>query len=363
MVLLHVLHVLSAKHRWKLAVAHFNHGLRGRAADADERFVARAAAGLGLKFKSEKADVRAFARQKKLSVEMGARHLRHDFLARAARSMRVPNIALAHHGDDQVELFFLRLMRGAGTQGLGGMDFSGVSPADQRIRLIRPFLREPKSELAKFAREQNVAFREDATNQSTDILRNRVRLKVLPLLRRQFHSQFDALVLRSMELLRDEGEFVMLEALRFLEKAQTENAFAELHTALQRRIIQVGLLKNGIAPQFEHIEALRTKDGEWASLAPKLFCRRDSHGGRTAWARARPIRHPLFAGLQCVQIEALRTKDGEWASLAPKLFYRRENLGGRTAWARARPVRHPLFAGLQCVQIAAQCRFSVTQTG
>lgn len=258
MVLLRVLHELSTKHRWKLAVAHFNHGLRGRAADADEQFVARSAARLGLEFKSGKMDVKAVARRKKISVEMAARNSRHEFLARTALSMGASKVVLAHHGDDQVELFFLRLMRGAGTQGLGGMEPNVASPADPRIKLIRPFLREPKSELAKFARKQKLAFREDETNRSTDILRNRVRHKLLPILRRQFHTQFDVLVLRSMELLRAEAEFVTLEALQFLERPQSSRSFAELHTALQRRVIQIGLLKNGIAPQFEHIEALRS---------------------------------------------------------------------------------------------------------
>jgi tRNA(Ile)-lysidine synthase len=81
-----------------------------------------------------------------------------------------------------------------------------------------------------------------------------------------------------MELLRDEGEFVTHEALRFLEKPQPQAAFAELHTALQRRVIQIGLLKSGIAPQFEHVEALRTKEGDWVSVGPRLFCRRSRDG-------------------------------------------------------------------------------------
>ena len=120
MVLLHVLHELAPLHQWSLTVAHFNHQLRGRAAEADLRFVQRAAQKLGLPFESATANVQQFATAQKLSVEMAARKLRHEFLARTARAVGAKQIALAHHADDQTELFFLRLLRGAGSGGLGG---------------------------------------------------------------------------------------------------------------------------------------------------------------------------------------------------------------------------------------------------
>src|ERR1043165_3529430 len=107
MVLLHILRNLSKKHRWKLAVAHFNHKLRGRSSDGDERFVQAKAKKLRLKFVSETANVRQFAKQSGLSIEMAARKLRHDFFARAAAQLKAPAIALAHHADDQIETFFL----------------------------------------------------------------------------------------------------------------------------------------------------------------------------------------------------------------------------------------------------------------
>ena len=114
MVLLNVLRGLSADHDWKLTVAHFNHQLRGAASDADERAVRQAARRLKLPFVDGRGHVRDFARNNRLSVEMAARKLRHDFLAGAAVKLKIPTIALAHHADDQVESFFLRLLRGAG---------------------------------------------------------------------------------------------------------------------------------------------------------------------------------------------------------------------------------------------------------
>lgn len=278
MVLMHLLHVLAGKLGWKLVIAHFNHQLRGKAADADERFVARAAKKLGLRFESARADVKQFAREQKLSLEMAARQLRHEYLARTSLALGIRKVVLAHHADDQVELFFLRLFRGAGSQGLGGMEWTARSPASSKVRLARPLLGETKAELAAFAREHKISFREDATNRSTEVLRNRIRRKLLPMLRREFHPEIDHAVLRSMELLREERDWVTLGALQYLETSTLARPFSELHVALQRRIVQIGLLRNGIAPRFDLIEALRAEPVRWVSLEPRLLCRRTTRG-------------------------------------------------------------------------------------
>ena len=139
-VLLHTLHSLAPQSAWKISVAHFNHQLRGRASDADEKLVRATAKKLRLKFFGGGAAVKAFAAQSKLSVEMAARKLRHEFLAKVAREQEISTIALAHHADDQVELFFLRLLRGAGGEGLAGMKWKSPSPADKKITLVRPLL-------------------------------------------------------------------------------------------------------------------------------------------------------------------------------------------------------------------------------
>ena len=154
MVLLHVLHSLAPKNHWHICVAHFNHRLRGRASDADERLVLKTARSLKLRVVVENADVKTFATKSKLSLEMAARKLRHEFLARVARKHRIKRIALAHHADDQVELFFLRLLRGAGGEGLAGMKWRSPSPANKTISLVRPLLRFSKSDLAEFARDK-----------------------------------------------------------------------------------------------------------------------------------------------------------------------------------------------------------------
>ncbi|HVV73787.1 MAG TPA: tRNA lysidine(34) synthetase TilS, partial [Verrucomicrobiae bacterium] len=200
MVLLRLLADLSAPHRWKLTVAHFNHGLRGRQSDADERLVVRTASRFGLPLRTDRGDVRAFARTRKVSLEMGARHLRHSFLALAARESGAGVIALAHHADDQLELFFLRLLRGTGSDGLRAMGWISHSPADPSVKLIRPLLGHTKAALHEFARLQKVKFREDATNASLDFQRNRIRHELLPLLRRKYQPALQAVIARIVDI-------------------------------------------------------------------------------------------------------------------------------------------------------------------
>ena len=150
MVLLHALHALAPLKRWQLRVAHFNHQLRGRASDADEKLVLRAAAKLKLPVVVGRADVKAAAREKRLSIEMAARRLRHEFLSQAARRQGIATIALAHHADDQVELFFLRLLRGTGGEGVAGMKWHSPSFVDKKIALVRPLLDCSKEALLEF---------------------------------------------------------------------------------------------------------------------------------------------------------------------------------------------------------------------
>jgi tRNA(Ile)-lysidine synthase len=275
MVLLHVLHGLAARHRWRLVVAHFNHQLRGRSSDADERLVRQTARRHKLRCVVGRADVKAHARAHKLSLEMAARELRHQFLARTARARGIRTIALAHHADDQVELFFLRLLRGAGSEGLAGMKWRSPSPADPQIALVRPLLDQPKQALAGFADQARIPFRTDASNAALDIQRNRVRHELLPWLRAKYQPALDRLILRQMELLGAEADFLERLAAAW-RRAKSRAAFNALPVALQRRVLQFELLSLGVVPEFDLIESLR--EGESVTVGPSLQLRRDTQG-------------------------------------------------------------------------------------
>jgi tRNA(Ile)-lysidine synthase len=287
MVLLHALEKLSSRHKWKIVVAHFNHQLRGRASDADEKLVRKTAVEMKLPFAVERADVKKFAAQSKLSIEMAARKLRHEFFARVARRQKIKTIALAHHADDQVELFFLRLLRGAGGEGLRGMKWQSPSPAGKTISLVRPLLDFSKAELAEFARENKIHFRDDATNFSSDFLRNRIRNELLPLLRKDYQPSLNKTVLRVMEIVGAESDFVRSSSKRQfaqnknqsrLTSAATKRNFEGLPVAIQRRILQSQLKELEVSPDFELIESLRQSANQFVSASSKTSVSRDADG-------------------------------------------------------------------------------------
>ena len=299
MVLLHVLHQLARRNDWRLSVAHLNHLLRGRSSDADERLVCRTAEKLQLPIIIERADVRAFARAHKLSVEMAARKLRHDFLARAAAQRQIPSITLAHHADDQLELFFLRLLRGSGGAGLAGMKWRSPSPSNPKIDLVRPLLDQSKSALHAYASERKIRFREDASNAWLDIKRNRIRHELLPLLRKHYQPALNRTIFRVMEIVGAESEFVTEAALNWLEAAaetsdkerpsKIENrapkrvlfrrvSFEELPVAVQRRCLQLQILRHGVPADFELVEKLRQSRAGVPPALGSTTLLRDSSG-------------------------------------------------------------------------------------
>ncbi len=276
MVLLHALKKFSASRRWKLTVAHFNHCLRGRASDGDEAFVRKTAAAMKLPFVAGRGDVKKFAKASKFSIEMAARKLRHQFFARIAQGRKIKTAALAHHADDQVELFFLRLLRGSGGSGLAGMKWRSPSPVDANIFLVRPLLDCSKAELEAFAQENKIRYREDATNFSTDFLRNRIRNELLPLLSRNYQPALNKTVLRVMEIVGVESDFVSETTQLWLKRRSDD--FEKLPTAVQRQVLKLQLEKLNIAPDFDLIESLRSSAGKFITVVANLSVSRDKKG-------------------------------------------------------------------------------------
>jgi len=276
MVLLRLLDTLAKANDFRIIVAHFNHRLRPRSSDADERLVRRTARTLGWPVIIERGEVKAFAREHRVSIEMAARELRHAFLSRIARRLKVRSVALAHHADDQVELFFLRLLRGAGGEGVAGMKWLSRSPANSATQLVRPLLDISKADLKKFARQNNIRFREDASNASRDFLRNRIRHELLPLLRRRFQPALDKVVLRLMDIVGAESEVVADAAKACLKLDR--RSLTGWPVGLQRRIIQLQLHQRKIAADFELVEWLRSAVDEPITIGPGLAACCDAMG-------------------------------------------------------------------------------------
>ena len=155
-----------------VGLAHLNHQLRDTA-DRDESFCRHLADRIGLPILTARVHVKEVSDALGLSIEEAARQARYEFLHRAASELGATRIAVGHTLDDQAETFFLKLLRGAGTTGLGG-----IYPL--RDALIRPVLEISRSDLRGYLQALGEGWVEDETNADVSNPRNRIRHEVLP---------------------------------------------------------------------------------------------------------------------------------------------------------------------------------------
>ena len=256
-----LLHALVEAGFRRLIVCHLNHGLRGRSAAADARFVAALAAKMGLECVAEKVDVAQWAKERGLSLETAAREVRYEFFARVARRTRCRALFLAHHADDQAETFLFNLFRGAGRSGLGGMSRDCQrTVAGVRLRLLRPMLGVWRKEIDAYVKGRALRFREDESNAGAEFTRNRVRHDLLPSLQRVFGRDVSKTLWRTALILRDEEAW--LAELSGEAETGAQLAVPELSAqplAQQRRRILAWLRRNAVPDVgFEQVETVRS---------------------------------------------------------------------------------------------------------
>lgn len=257
--LLHLLHVIGL--RLQLTVAYIDHGLRPAESPGEKRLIAKYCTALGVPFVTVAVDVPTLQAQKSRSPEEAARLLRYQALEELRVRHQASFIALGHTADDQVEEFFLRLLRGSGRKGFCGM-------APRRSSLIRPLLEERKSTLLEYLERNHLSWCLDSSNQQRTYLRNRVRLDLLPLLEADYSPGIRATVLRAMAIFGEEEQ--LLENLAgnawnacLLEHKQGGasppclvldiNACRRQHAALLRRILERCFWMLGAQPSFSQI--------------------------------------------------------------------------------------------------------------
>lgn len=244
-----------------LAVLHLNHKLRGEESDADQAFAAELATQHGLDFLPGHADVREHAKAAKLSLEAAARQLRYEWFTTVAREQRLDAITTAHTLDDQAETVLLKLLRGAGTRGLAGI-YPVVHGASD-FRIVRPLLCATRADVESYLVSIGQGWREDETNLDRRFLRNRVRHELLPLLERDYNPNIRRVLSDLSEVSRAEEEFWShkIEGAPGLEPSSSGQLnvaeFAQLHLALQRRLLKRFAEQNGLALDFDDIERLR----------------------------------------------------------------------------------------------------------
>jgi tRNA(Ile)-lysidine synthase len=282
--LLHILAGLQKQFKFSLSVAHVNHRLRPEAGE-DARYVEALAAKLKLPFAHRAVNVKALASRKKLSLEDAARQARYRALEKIAKQFDADAIALGHTTDDQVETIVLNLLRGGGPEGMAGMP---ITRPLGKAKIIRPLLEISKAETEQYCRDHKLTFRFDASNLDTSILRNRLRHKILPILRAE-QPALDKVLLRQGEIFRAEDEYLRQQAgiaLAEVTLVKTANAITfsikkliALPEVLARRVVREALreLRQGRQPLgLEQVERVLTlaktgKTGKGLDLGEGLW--------------------------------------------------------------------------------------------
>jgi tRNA(Ile)-lysidine synthase len=201
-----------------LSVVHFNHKLRGADSDADQAFVEALARQHGLEFYCESGDPAELASRQHSGLEAAARELRYGFFQRllganqpeGTQDAPLNKITTGHTLDDQAETVLMRLIRGTGLRGLGGIHPRIVVEDEDGNgcgEIVRPLLGIRRQDLEKYLNDLNQSWREDSTNADSKFTRNRVRSLVLPLLQREFNPSVAENFAELAEIARDEEDY------------------------------------------------------------------------------------------------------------------------------------------------------------
>ncbi|MGD9818185.1 MAG: tRNA lysidine(34) synthetase TilS [Desulfomonilaceae bacterium] len=197
--LLSILSSLAPQYSLELVVAHVNHNLR-RTASHDRDFVAKMASIHGLDFFDLDANVMAYASKYHISAEEAGRRIRYNFFERLLHTLTANKIATAHHIDDQIETFLLRLLRGSSLTGL-----RGIPPV--RGSIIRPLIKLERRQIIDYLEDKGIIFLTDETNLQSNTDRNFIRNVTLKRFENRFPN-YRTPLLRTIELLtRDENFF------------------------------------------------------------------------------------------------------------------------------------------------------------
>jgi tRNA(Ile)-lysidine synthase len=267
---------LAPARRWRLAVAHLDHALRGESS-ADAAFVAGAARAIGIEFHLRRADVAALAADEKRTIEEAAREARYRFFEELAAPEAL--ILTAHTADDSAETILLNLVRGSGLTGVRGI------PA-RRGRVLRPLLDVRRATLRDLLDQAGVAYLFDPSNLDVSYTRNRIRLEVMPALERINPAAIEALE-RFGRLAAEDDALLDRVAAEELTRRRAEDGSIGWHAPperpLGRRILRLAI--GDPAPSAERIEALLdAAEGRRGGITVELG------GGREASVRERLIR-------------------------------------------------------------------------
>ncbi len=208
-VLFHLLRQIKNEYNLKLKVIHINHGLRLEA-DNDEEFCIELCKKYNIPIKVYKADIKKISKDMKITTEEAGRLFRYKCFNENISSIK-DKIAVAHNKNDVVETFLMRVLRGSGLRGL-----SSIQP--KRENIIRPLIEIEKNKIESYCDENNFQFVFDKSNLSLEYTRNKVRLNLIPLLKKEYNKEIINSIYKASEIISEEEKYLEELTEKFFEQ-------------------------------------------------------------------------------------------------------------------------------------------------
>jgi tRNA(Ile)-lysidine synthase len=271
-----------------ISVVHINHKLRGAESDTDEKFVANFCKERSIPFFVAEWEGPA----RGINLQEAARNFRYSKFIELAEKIKATSVAVAHNLDDQAETVLLNLIRGAGLDGICGMEQKKL--LFEKIQLIRPFLEISRIEIEAHQKKDEVGYREDVTNDQLKYTRNIIRHKIMPLLQ-EINPNAPVSISKMTHLLQKDESYIQAIAEGIFGNSCKEGQgsvqidetiFQELAPSIRSRILKLAYskVKGSIAGiSRDHLEKMdlitfsTKREGEYSLPDGLKFTRKNGH--------------------------------------------------------------------------------------
>ena len=260
--MLDILRQIKDEMNFEMYVAHINHNIRGKEADADEEYVKKYCEKYNIKCFSKKIDVPTIAQDKKIGTEEAGREVRYNYFEEVLIETKSNKIAIAHNKNDKVETIIMHILRGSGISGL-----KGIEPKRDE-KYIRPLIECDRTEIEKYCEDNKLNPRIDKTNFENEYTRNKIRNIVIPYIKQEFNPNIIETITRLSDVIASEDRYIedtsiveykkicILESTDKIELKLKE--FNKLDKVIQNRIILLSVRK--IFGSTQGIEKVNIED-------------------------------------------------------------------------------------------------------
>ncbi len=260
--MLDILRQIKDEMNFEMYVAHINHNIRGKEADADEEYVKKYCEKYNIKCFSKKIDVPTIAQDKKIGTEEAGREVRYNYFEEVLIETKSNKIAIAHNKNDKVETIIMHILRGSGISGL-----KGIEPKRDE-KYIRPLIECDRTEIEKYCEDNKLNPRIDKTNFENEYTRNKIRNIVIPYIKQEFNPNIIETITRLSDVIASEDRYIedtsiveykkicILESTDKIELKLKE--FNKLDKVIQNRIILLSVRK--IFGSTQGIEKVNLED-------------------------------------------------------------------------------------------------------